>query len=180
MRFNEATKLYQKIAAKLPEPDLKNFLGFGTSKFDITSSIRQNISPLVREIQQGSSKFTDRAGERNLSRNVNQEQLEEMFKDDLVQHSDKSLLLRGILNLYDRLGIDNEQIRRGLTRFDAEGFAGIPTDRTLQTVQNSRDNFYVPFNINKNTLARIYGNNPNIDLQRIFEIQDSVYGTRLE
>ena len=23
MRFNEATKLYQKIAAKLPEPDLK-------------------------------------------------------------------------------------------------------------------------------------------------------------
>jgi hypothetical protein len=165
---------------RLPEPDLKNFLGFGTSKFDITSSIRQNISPLVREIQQGSSKFTDRAGERNLSRNVNQEQLEEMFKDDIASHSDKSLLLKGILNLYDRLGIDNEQIRRGLTRFDSKGFAGLPTDRTLQTVQNSRDNFYVPFNINKNTLARIYGNNPNIDLRRIFEIQDSVYGTRLE
>jgi len=165
---------------RLPEPDLKNFLGFGTSKFDITSSIRQNISPLVREIQQGSSKFTDRASERNLPRNVNQEQLEKMFKDDLVQHSDKSLLLKGILNLYDRLGIDNEQIRRGLTRFDAEGFAGIPTDKILQTVQNSRDNFYVPFNINKNTLARIYGNNTNIDLRRIFEIQDSVYGTRLE
>jgi hypothetical protein len=165
---------------RLPEPELKNFLGFGTSKFDITSSIRQNIIPLVKEIQQGSSKFTDRAGERNLPRNVNQEQLEKMFKDDLVQHSDKTLLLRGILNLYDRLGIDNEQIYKGITRFVSPGYRDIPTKKTFETISSARDNFYLPFNINKNTLARIYGNNPNINLRRIFEIQDSVYGTRLE
>jgi len=184
--------MYEKATAKdpdvvatnyyraLPEPQLQDWLGFGTRKFDITNSVRNNISPLVKEIQQGGKRFSDRATERNLPANVNQEQLEEFFKKDIREDADKQLLLRGILNMYDRLGMDDEDIRRGLTRFDERGYEDTPVDPTLQAVTNARENFYNPFALSENILERIYGRNPNINLEKIFEIQDRVYGTRLE
>jgi hypothetical protein len=164
---------YSPVSADL-FPDL---IGLRKDVFDITGSMARNLKPIIGDVQKkGGNRFIQESTRRNLLPE-NVPPLYDLYVNDMKKHQKNQLTLQGMLDFYETLGLTEKDYERAKSNYyvKPERLNDSDIDLILQAYNNN----FIPFELTDNVLNQILTLNPTVDLNTLRNINNQLYGTKL-
>ena len=162
----------------LPEATYLDLLGLKTNRLDITGSVRRNLGKPLKGIKDSDNRFIRELTNPNLFQGDSEEMMD-WYRNGQRDRLREFLTLRGMLEYYNTLGVDDRDLQIGFTKYGQVPKA--ITEKDYQTIEDAKNNFFVPSKISDDVAARVHSaTRGKFDLNKFYELQNRLYGTRIE
>ena len=101
----------------------------------------------------------------------------DLYVNDMKKHQKNQLTLQGMLDFYETLGLTEKDYERAKSNYyvKPERLNDSDIDLILQAYNNN----FIPFELTDNVLNQILTLNPTVDLNTLRNINNQLYGTKL-
>jgi len=179
--------LYEKMEKKFGEGEAKNQYGFGIAKGEVdnlaafglrrqtanlSEGFKFNTSKPLRDMQQSKRRFNNVIKDYT---NTDPNAVVEAYKESQQNKYKHAQRLRTILRSYKRLGMDETDMYRSLTK------DGILSDTSMDSLMMIDQNMFIPDELTEdNILLGEFETKSPIDYNKIMQIYSDMYGSEID